>query len=394
MQYDILREEWLNNLPQATIDTYQQMSNEICEVIIKRINAIGKLSKTDIIRLTNSIQYYGADINEIEKIIAKYTKMGKSEIDKIFQDVALKNDEFAKQFYKYRNMTPLNALDDAFLKEQIYFIKEQTKAFTGQNLSNTLAFKGLGGGYVPIRQAYKQYIDRAIYEIQGGTIDYNTAMKKAIRNLSQGVDVVKWNTIIGTDENGNPIYYHRRLDSSVRQNILDGVKQANQQIMDYHGKQFQADGIELTAHAISAPDHAPVQGRQFSNDDFDRMQSGLDFLDYKGNHYDGFERPIGQWNCRHFAIPIVLGISQPVYTEKQLQEMEQNSAEKYPIKQKQREYERYLRELKEQYKVLKETGNNEEAAQLKKQINAKQKEYRIFSKVHQVEYEPERARVY
>jgi hypothetical protein len=74
--------------------------------------------------------------------------------------------------------------------------------------------------------------------------------------------------------------------------------------------------------------------------------------------------------------------------------MEKNSAEKYPIKQKQRAYERQLREMKSQYKVLKQTGNDEEAAQLKKEINAKQKEYREYSKMNGVEYEIERARVY
>lgn len=126
------------------------------------------------------------------------------------------------------------------------------------------------------------------------------------------------------------------------------------------------------------------------------MQNGFDTVDYNGVFHDGFDRPIGEWNCRHFAIPIILGVSKPVHTEKQLDDMEKNSAEKYPAKQKQREYERRLRALKSEYKIYKDTGqqDTDDARNLKKKINALQKQYRIFSREHGVEYEPERARVY
>ena len=254
--YDILRESWLDELPDATVGTYQSMSNEIAQVIIERINAIGKLSSTDIIRLTNAISYYGADIKKIEKIIAKYTNRSQAQIDRIFEEVAKKNDEFATQFYKYRGIAPKNALNDRFLLEQIEFIKNQTKGFLGQNLANTMAFEGLNGQYNNIADTYKQVIDRAIYEVQGGTVDYNTAISRTIKGLSKGLQVVEWNTIIGYDANGNPKYYHKRLDSQVRQNILDGVRQANQKIMEYHGKEF---GIQFHIIALLSSKNVSVR---------------------------------------------------------------------------------------------------------------------------------------
>lgn len=42
------------------------------------------------------------------------------------------------------------------------------------------------------------------------------------------------------------------------------------------------------------------------------MQSSNDFKDIDGKEYNGFARPIGQWNCRHVRSPIVIGISEPV----------------------------------------------------------------------------------
>ena len=47
-------------------------------------------------------------------------------------------------------------------------------------------------------------------------------------------------------------------------------------MLDYHGQKFGADGVELSAHAICAPDHLAVQGRQFSNEEFDKMQIGYE----------------------------------------------------------------------------------------------------------------------
>jgi len=76
------------------------------------------------------------------------------------------------------------------------------------------------------------------------------------------------------------------------------------------------------------------------------MQSGQAFEDVNGNKYQGFPRPIGQGNCRHIKFPIVIGISEPTYTEEQLKEFAENSKQKYDLTQKQRAMETKLRQLK------------------------------------------------
>ncbi|MDO4547532.1 MAG: hypothetical protein Q4D04_05515, partial [Clostridia bacterium] len=77
-------------------------------------------------------------------------------------------------------------------------------------------------------------------------------------------------------------------------------------------------GVELSAHALCAQDHLPYQGKQFSNGEYAKLQARL-------------KRPIGMWNCRHMATPILLGISQPAYTPEQLRRFEENSREKIEI---------------------------------------------------------------
>ncbi len=103
-------------------------------------------------------------------------------------------------------------------------------------------------------------------------------------------------------------------------NILDGTKQIAQEAQRQIGEQAGADGVELSSHPYSALDHEPAQGRQFSLEEYQKMQSGRDFQDADGNQYAGFRRAISQWNCRHFASYIILGVSPRRYTDQQLRQ--------------------------------------------------------------------------
>lgn len=103
-------------------------------------------------------------------------------------------------------------------------------------------------------------------------------------------------------------------------NILDGTKQIAQEAQRQIGEQAGADGVELSSHPYSALDHEPAQGRQFSLEEYQKMQSGRDFQDADGNQCAGFRRAISQWNCRHFASYIILGVSPRRYTDQQLRQ--------------------------------------------------------------------------
>lgn len=164
-------------------------------------------------------------------------------------------------------------------------------------------------------------------------------------------------------------------------------------MLDYHGEKFGSDGVELSAHAISAPDHVAVQGRQFSNDEFFKMQNAMDFEDVKGNEYKAFPRPIGQWSCRHIRFPIIIGISQPVHTEKQLKEFAENSEKKYDLTQQQRALETKLRSLKTQRLAASAAGDELEAKRLQREINKQQTIYHRFSEKHGLLYDTKRASV-
>ena len=234
----LLNAQWTEALPDYIVEIMQQISLETSAIIAGRVNYIGSLKTSDIKRLTNAMEFAGADIAKIEAIIAKWTGKSAREIDKLFFDYAAKNDEFAKVFYEARGITPRTSRTDAYLASAVNAITQQTKRTIG-NLARTTAlfYKMPDNSYIDIRHAYIRTINQAIYEVQSGTMDYNSAMRATMRAIGNGTRVIEY-------QSG----YHRRLDSAVRQNILDGVRQLNQEVMTYHGKAYGADGIELSAH--------------------------------------------------------------------------------------------------------------------------------------------------
>lgn len=386
----ILNEKWVNALPNEAVGVAEDINIEIAKVIAERIKKIGQLSPSDVKKLTNAIEYLGADFGKITKLIAKYSGKGQQAVVDSLQQVADESDEFARTFYSAKGIAARTHYDDTYLKSLVTMISRQTAdEFT--NLSNTLAYK-IGDRYLSLRQMYTQSIDKAIYEVQSGTVDYNTAMRKTVKDLATQMRIKP------TDMHGNAKIkwesgYTKRFDSHIRQNMIDGVKQLQSQILAYHGEQFGSDGVELSAHAISAPDHLPVQGRQFSNEEFANMQSGLSCVDVDGREFDGFPRPIGQWNCRHVTFPIIIGISERVHSDEQLAEMAENSERKYKLTQQQRAMETKLRTLKAQRIALSTAGDEIGAKQVQKKINEQQKAYRQFSEKNNLLYDTKRASV-
>ena len=69
-----------------------------------------------------------------------------------------------------------------------------------------------------------------------------------------------------------------------------------------------------------------IQGRQFSIEEYDKLENGEIATDYQGNKYDGADkRHIGEYNCYHKIFSIVLGVSKPEYTDKQLNDIRESN---------------------------------------------------------------------
>ena len=94
---------------------------------------------------------------------------------------------------------------------------------------------------------------------------------------------------------------------------------------------------------------------KFTNKEFDEIQNSL-------------PRQFGQWNCRTYVLPIILGLSEPLYTEDERQAMKEQSTEKiefegkeytrYEATQLQRRIETSVRQSKDRAIIAKASGDD------------------------------------
>ena len=314
----MLSQEVEEKLANILVTRIEETNTYILKKIGEAIKQISTLTPSQAYQIAQILKY-GGTYNEIAKELARVSGKNVQDIYNIFEEVAKNNKQFAKQFYQYRGIDYIPYSKDIALQNMVKSLASIT-ADMYRNISNTSVIGFVQDGtFKQLQQVYQDTIDKAILSISQGKQDFYSSMRQTLKELG-GSGLVQY-------ESGRT----RRLDSAVRMNILDGIRQVNQETANRFGQQYGADGMEVSVHANPAPDHADMQGRQFSLKEFEKLQNGEEAKDYKGrttqieHSKNGSYRMIEEYNCYHKAFPIVLGVSKPEYTDKQLKEIQENN---------------------------------------------------------------------
>ena len=302
----MLSEEALEKAVQAILRQLGAVNTLYIRKIAAQIKRIGELNQSSINRLI-AMAEMDADLGEITDKLRTAVGVSNAAIGKLYER-ALRETYTDRRFSAYLAQNP-----QAIRPQARQRIARYTQVLWRQTAGNLANYSNTTA--VTMRQAYTAAIDKAILATSTGVSSYTETMRSTIRQIGRaGMQI--------TYASG----YHRRLDTAVRQNIVDGVNQLSKtaavmiggEINETAGRDVY-DAIELTAHARSAPDHEPVQGRVFLKAEFEKMQAGQPFQDADGAQYDGFRRPIGEWNCRHAPISFSTEWSVRTWTNEQLQ---------------------------------------------------------------------------
>ena len=100
----LLNELWIEGLPDNIVENLESLNNYVVQRICERIRKIGDIGTADANRLKTAIEYAGADLKAIEKEVARIMGTNQQEIERLFEEVAKENVEFANTFYKARDM--------------------------------------------------------------------------------------------------------------------------------------------------------------------------------------------------------------------------------------------------------------------------------------------------
>lgn len=383
----MLNEKAIDNLVQPIVTRQESINTYVLTKIARSVREIGTISPSELNRMKILVSL-GTDIKEMNVELARLSNVQVKDIKSVIKTVAVETNIDAKPLYDYRHKSYIPYEKNTKLKNLVKIVGDRT-AGTYENISNSKATGFLirdlkypnSLKFQTIDDTYKSVIDEAIQASATGLVDYRTAMRKTLKQLSDsGIRRLSWDS-----------GYTQRLDTAVRRNILDGIRSIQQGIEDAIGEEIGADGKELSVHINSALDHEPFQGHQFTNENWEKLQNSENFEDIQGRKFNGVARVIGMWNCRHVARSIIIGVTKPIYTEEKLQKfIDDNHAgytlpngkhiTKYEATQMQRQMETRIRYAKDEQIVFQQSGNIEAAKLAQQKVKRYQQQYYKFSK--------------
>jgi hypothetical protein len=203
-------------------------------------------------------------------------------------------------------------------------------------------------------------------------MDYNTAIRRAIENLSDaGVGAIA--------------YKSGRVDSlevAVRRAVVTGANQTAAKTQEVLADELGVELVEVTAHGGARPEHAKWQGKVFSRHG-DIEIDGVKYKDLKKATGYGSGAGLCGWNCRHTFHPYIHGAPRS-WSDKELKELDKKNitynGEKYTeyeASQIQRGIEREIRKHKRTVAAIEAGGGDASAERAK--LRKAQKEYTKFT---------------
>lgn len=362
----MLSEELQEKLLSVFDKRFQDYNTKVLEELGNVIKQFKDLTPSQAYELGQQLKY-NTTIKDLLDELSKISGLSVKDLKAILENVAKENIDFADVYYKSRGLETPIYIENKALKRLVNSVyKVAGEEF--KNISKTTGFRLLDSNGEPllldIDKTYKEVIDRCVISVSQGKETYQQAMRSTMKQLSSsGVRKLEF-------ESG----YSRRLDTSVRMNILDSIRQVSNESQQLFGKEFRSDGVEISVHLNPAPDHELVQGRQFSNKEFENFQNDKKAVDYTGMvfepEFEGHDRrSISEYNCYHYIFSIVLGVSKPQYSDKQLKKIIDNANKKtifdgkeytqYELTQLQRKIESAIRQEKDTQILARASEYNE-----------------------------------
>ena len=294
-----------------------------------------------------TLRAHGIDLKEIEKAIRKTSSISETNLNELLDDVMERNQKYYTELIDLAHITQPETLVSV---EDTLAIYEQTKQ-TMRNITRSMGFLvDAGRTMLPPAKAYQWALDNAVMQVQSGAINYNQAIKAAVKQLADsGLKVVDY-------ESGR----RDHVDVAARRAVMTGVNQINQKYAEQSTEYLETDLVETSAHIGARnignvpENHEKWQGKWYRWSDKPQTSTGEypDFIETTGY---GTGAGLGGWNCRHTFYPVVEGVSEATYSQADLDAMkgenrkfkfEDKEYDGYTATQEQRSIERTIRKLR------------------------------------------------
>lgn len=387
MKYPITP-EYLDAAPEPIAIAMRELEKDILREICSRFKLTGELNEAAMNNI-RALRAQGLDMETIEKMIAKHSKETLPQVQEALDRVV----EYNQKYYN-------ELASKASIAEPLFWVTAadiaqiQSQTLDGyRNITRSLGFALQTNGKVtfqPIAKAYQAALDKAEVKMQSGAFTLQQSLEDAVRELADsGIYTIDYAT------------GHRdRADVAARRAIFTGLNQLTSKYTETAAETLETDLYEITAHrgardkGTGWKNHKAWQGKVYSTKDGSKYPNiykvcGLGAV-------DGLEGA----NCRHHRHAFLEGVSERVYTDDELAnidpppvEFEGRTYSAYEATQMQRKIERTVRKLERRRAAYNASGIADKEQQTSIRIRRLKKEYREFSRAASLPTQTNRMKV-
>lgn len=387
MKYPITP-EYLDAAPEPIAIAMRELEKDILREICSRFKLTGELNEVAMNDI-RALRAQGLDMETIEKMIAKHSKETLPQVQEALDRVV----EYNQKYYN-------ELASKASIAEPLFWVTAadiaqiQSQTLDGyRNITRSLGFALQTNGKVTfqsIAKAYQAALDKAEVKMQSGAFTLQQSLEDAVRELADsGIYTIDYAT------------GHRdRADVAARRAIFTGLNQLTSKYTETAAETLETDLYEITAHrgardkGTGWKNHKAWQGKVYSTKDGSKYPNiykvcGLGAV-------DGLEGA----NCRHHRHAFLEGVSERVYTDDELAnidpppvEFEGRTYSAYEATQMQRKMERTVRKLERRRAAYNAAGMTGKEEQTGIRIRRLKKEYREFSRAASLPTQTNRMKV-
>ena len=353
------------------IEALQTLSEQLADPVVdflisdisRRVSDAGQLTSTAAYQVWRA-QNLGLSQEKLKEEIQKRLKTTAEEVERLLTQAAETGYNFNISRFPTVDTVPFE--DNTSLLQILDATVKQAQEDLS-NITQTIGFVCADGACRELTSAYHHACDFAFQKVTTGAQDYISAVREATKNLAKkGIRTIDYESGV-----------HTSMEAAVRRNIMGGLGIMQEQVAKQNHDDLGCDGWEISAHAGSAPDHEPYQGRQYTDAEYAALNNSL-------------LRRIGTLNCGHAAFPIILGVNFPQYTQEEREKLRADNEAGvdfegkhytlYKAGQRQRKFERNIRYRKREILIDEALGDKDKLQADQIKLVRLRDEYKRFSK--------------
>ena len=251
----MLTPDYLDTLPDALVELWQTVEEDILQDLARRIKALDEL---DPMTPTAAWQAWRLEQTrlvrkDVTATLARYSDRSRDSIRQLLLDAGLETLAADDEIYRAAGLSPSPVQESEPLNNLLNAGYQQTLG-TWRNLTATTASTVTG--------AFETRLDRAWLQVSSGAFDYNTAIRRAVDDLA---DRMPGDTY--------PSGHTDTLEVAVRRAVLTGTNQTAARLQLARAEELGCEFVEVTAHEGARPEHALWQGKEFARENADLIGS-------------------------------------------------------------------------------------------------------------------------